>query len=359
MHAPQSEERGIHPLQPLQEIGAVAVGGYDQQNGQEPTIGGEQEVSTASYRFVLCEHIAENAGEIAAQLEGCDVIAFECVGLKDKAAQTRLGEVATGIVSSRLNDAARKTALEMITANVDVELGRGEGLLFIAEVLDKLAKTNKTIRFIDITKDHPSYPKVVGYKDATDKYHQSIKELRDNSEIRNRLRDEAHAIVPIVADRDKIMTDDCMELGSDFPGMQIGVVIGKEHTAVSRSAKGSAPVEEVFVESDNPSPRDELFHAVLSDPDLQISRDMLDRAIVADLYTGFGIQSIGVNGGNEVDTHVTADHFVRNLSSEQISTIMDSLDAIKQNRANRISFGRLKRKTHEFLIQTTECAGLL
>ena len=154
------------------------------------------------------------------------------------------------------------------------------------------------------------------------------------------------------------MADDCMKLGSDFPGMQIGVVIGQEHTAVSRFAKGSALVEEVFVDSGNPSPNDELFHAALSNPELQIPKDMIGRAIIADLYAAFGIQSIKINGGNETDARIATDHFVRNLSNEQISIIMDSLDAIKQNRTSRISFSRLKRKTYEFLIQTTESAGL-
>ena len=177
MHTSQPEEHGTRPLQPLQEIGAIAIDGYDQQSGQEPTIGGEQEISDTSYRFVLCEHIPENAGKIVAELEGCDVVAFECIGLKDKAEQARLGEVATGIVSSRLNDTARKTALEMLTANVDMELGRGDGLFFIADVLDKLAKTDKAIRFIDITQDHPSYSKELAYTDAANKYHRFIEPI--------------------------------------------------------------------------------------------------------------------------------------------------------------------------------------
>lgn len=102
-----------------------------------------------TFKFVFCEHTAENTKAIAEAVSDCDVIAFEGVGLASRGHRDKSNEVLTYYLSDEIIDNHRGE-IEDVLRDINVD-----GVLL--GVLSSFSNSNKKVVVVDINEDNKDY----------------------------------------------------------------------------------------------------------------------------------------------------------------------------------------------------------
>jgi len=99
------------------------------------------------FKFVLWEHVPENAVEAAKQLADCHVVAIERIGAKDQKQQELYSNAATALLSSE----------PLSLQNVSPEESTARQILLedplLRPLIDVLRRSDKRVVFFDLTQD--------------------------------------------------------------------------------------------------------------------------------------------------------------------------------------------------------------
>lgn len=206
---------------------------------------------SASFKFVLCRHVAANAGSIAEQLQECDVIALE-TGAKSRAVQDEMSVKLTKYASpvASVSDIAEVETLFYEEPSRDKEYARVlDNLKLFQVLLESFRNSGKQIRLIDRTHDHPYY--TPGRTEFTETSKSEANEAYAKygpiAAMRAVLLSSIERRTASHKDREKIMVNQLQSLGLEFPNSKIGVMCGAVHTPVQHEIGRVATTERVFV----------------------------------------------------------------------------------------------------------------
>lgn len=280
----------------------------------------EEQGSGPEYRFILCEHVIDNARKVSTHLTDCDIIAMESIN--DSGASRQVEEASlTAVISSRMPPEARDSRLynnPLLRLHEQWEY----------EILYPLAGTDKKVVLLDVTKEDVEY----GFIEVDD---EAGKAMRDGfrslttpvGELRQLVVREATTLADSFRVRESYVVRQLRELGDKNPGKRIGVVVGAMHTPEYHAIRRAHKAERVFVGVQGLSPRERAHFTYLQQAvrflnirsGARLDEVLVDRMVLAVIYHMFS--DIGIDS---VETDITS-----RMTPEELRGVLYQIDKIK------------------------------
>ncbi len=305
-------------------------------SGPAPDAEHREPLTQARYKFIYAHHTPENMGEINAHLEDVDVIAFEPFHAIDEAERTFVEGVMNRALATEATDDDKQAAFEFLA---DLDSGR-----LPLMVLERFVGSGKSFALIDITTAHPEYHRRDEVYEGTKR---DIRDAflggnRDNKSLRGYLERHVKITATSHAEREAVMADRLRQLGQQYPGKQIGVVIGAAHTLVGDAIAQEAETSMVWAVGAGNNPRlhyeDEAIRTMVLEQKTEIDPELLDKMLLQEYFSQFAEPSrmatlketnLGQQAAKPIDIRYIQDELIDTMTPEEVSAVLAELDDIR------------------------------
>lgn len=194
---------------------------YDpaEEQGNGKFIIAERILGDTTFRVSLNKHRKENAAEVAAALQGCDVIAIECVGFESQDYRERVEQIVTRLLNSGNSELAVSYMQDELTP-------------FSAAVLEKFIGTGIQVKLLDIDLDHPDYALTLKYEEAVNATLDAVYGLAPIEVLRHDVVAEIAADKAAIEARDAASRKQLADIARQHSGAKVGVAVGTMHHGV-------------------------------------------------------------------------------------------------------------------------------
>lgn len=295
----------------------------------------KEPLTQVRYKFIYAHHTPENMDEINNHLEDVDIIAFEPFHADDETERTAIETVVSRAFATDATDVDKQAAFDALT---DHENGALPIML-----LERFAGSGKRFVLIDITTAHPEYDSRSGaYINTADDIKAAfMRGNRNNASLRGYLERHVKAAAGIHLEREAIMASRLRQLGQQYPGSQVGVVIGTAHTLVGDTIAQEADTTAVWaVGSNNPrlSYEDEAIRTMILEQKPEVNPELLDKMLLQEYFSRFAGPSyaaetegtgIGSKPTNPIDIRYIQDELIDTMTPEAVMAVLADLDSIR------------------------------
>ncbi len=292
-------------------------------------------LAQARYKFIYAWHSPENMDEINDHLEDVDVIAFEPFHASNEQERSSIESVMNRALASEAADVDKQAAFDALT---DHENGALPIML-----LERFAGSGKRFAFIDITTDQPEYYDRDRVYEGTKRDIEAafLRGNHSNQSLRGYLARHIKATATIHAEREAIMADRLRQLGQQYAGKEIGVVIGAAHTLVGDVIAGESETSAVWAVGDrNPrlSYEDEAIRTMILEQKTEIDAELLDKVLLQEYFLRFAESSRrpAPDETNDdqriakpIDIRYIQDELIDKMTPQEIAAELAELDAIR------------------------------